>query len=297
MYIEGTCMKKIIITLLFIIPFLSGCAKVNTNLTINNDKSAQVEVKMLSLPSARPLELATMSANVDNFINKSYDIKNNSSLKNIDIVAKKSVKNLFKEDLDLSSLGFITKHESGRFIDVKHNFFVTSYNIHLIYKFPESEKKVILVKDLKPVVKDGLQPEYFQKYADANLIPDVDNVGKADFIANFDQNLISEEEIANYKTKEVVVDDDYKLFDINNFNSAFSIILPSFASYNNAQKVNGNMYTWQISKTEPTEIILQYVVYNSFAISFVLLICIAGLIYLARRIYKHEAQKRIGNNN
>ena len=38
-------MKKLIISLIFLIPFISGCAKIDANLSINNNKSADIQVK------------------------------------------------------------------------------------------------------------------------------------------------------------------------------------------------------------------------------------------------------------
>ena len=293
-------MKKIIITLLFLIPFLSGCAKIDANLTIKNNKSASIEVSMNSDKHARPLELRSMSATVPVFADKSYIVKDDSTPQKISIKASKGVKNLAKKDLDLSSLGFVSKLPSGRYIDVKHNFFVTFYDINMVYNLKNMQKKIIIKNSDNKVTVKGLTPEYFQKYGDGELLKENDsNVISQDFLDNMDENLLSE---LGYdkpeKTQEIEVDDDnYKLFDIDNLNSEFSIILPAFASYNNAPKVNGNVYTWELSKTAPTEIKLQYVVYSGWAISFMILAGIGLLIYLARRIHRHETLKRIGNNN
>ena len=295
-------MKKLILTLLFIIPLISGCASVNTNLTINKNKSAQIEVKMFSNKQTRPLELATMSENIKRFTEKDYEITDESTHKKINVTAVKKVKNLMKEDLDLSSLGFVTKLDSGKFIEVKHNFFVTSYNIHMIYDLRKQGNKIKYVKNIVPKLesKSALIPEYLQN-SDSVLNP-VNNKTKSgasfDFIANFDPNFIEEDtKHTKIKTEEIDVDDDYKLFDINNFNAEFSISLPSFASFNNAQKSENGVYIWKLNKTAPTEIKLQYVVYSGFAISLMILAGILFLIYVARRVYRHDTLKRIGNNN
>ena len=295
-------MRKLFITLLFLVPFISGCAKIDSNLTINNNKSAQIEVRMTSDKNARPLEIATMNVNIKRFINKDYSINDESTYKKIKVTAVKKVKNLTKQDLDLSSLGFVTKLPSGRFIDVNHNFFVTSYNIHMVYNLAGQKNKVLYVKDIKKNNKSalGLIPEYLQKYGDSVENP-VNNMnidtGRADFIENFDQNLISDTPIKNYKTEEIEVKDDYKLFDISNLGSRFTITLPSFASYNNAQKIENGVYVWNLNTDKPVEIKLQYVVYSGFAIGFLFLAGILFLIYIARRIHRHDTLKRIGNNN
>lgn len=298
--ITGVFMKKLIITLLFLIPFVSGCARINTNLTINKNKSAQVEVKMLSTKDARPLERATMDFNIKRFIDKGYQVNDESTYKKINVTALKKVKNLAKNDLDLSSLGFVSKLESGRFIDVNHNFFVTSYNIHMVYNLAGQKNKIYYVKDLtkKPGSKTGLIPEYLQKYGDVtDFSPDAQVIENNDFEANFDRNFVYQDDIKEAKTKEIEVKDDYKLFDINNLNSRFTVTLPSFASYNNADKIENGVYVWEISPNKPTEIKLQYVVYSGFAITLLFLAGILFLIYVARRVYRHDTLKRIGNNN
>ena len=293
-------MKKLIITLLFLIPFISGCARINTNLTINNNKSAQVEVKMFSDKNIRPQELATMSLNLKRFLDKGYFINDESTYKKINVTAVKKVKNLSKEDLNLKSLGFVSKLDSGRFIDVKHNFFVTSYNIHMVYNLAGQKNKIYYVKDLskRPDAKLVLNPEYLGKYGDTNeFFPDAQTIENNDFAQNFDRNFVYEDDIKETKTKEIEVKDDYKLFDINNLNSRFTVTLPSFASYNNADKIENGVYVWEISPNKPTEIKLQYVVYSGFAISIFFLAGILFLIYIARRIHRHDTLKRIGNNN
>lgn len=293
-------MKKLIITLLFLIPFISGCARINTNLTINNNKSAQVEVKMFSDKNTRPQELATMSLNLKRFLDKGYFINDESTYKKINVTAVKKVKNLSKEDLNLKSLGFVSKLDSGRFIDVKHNFFVTSYNIHMVYNLAGQKNKIYYVKDLskRPDAKLVLNPEYLGKYGDTNeYFPDAQTIENNDFAQNFDRNFVYEDDIKETKTKEIEVKDDYKLFDINNLNSCFTVTLPSFASYNNADKIENGVYVWEISPNKPTEIKLQYVVYSGFAISIFFLAGILFLIYIARRIHRHDTLKRIGNNN
>lgn len=301
MYITtGVFMKKLIITLLFLIPFITGCAKVDTNLTINSNKSAQVEVKMHSTRDARPLERATMDANIKRFVDKGYQINDESTYKKIDVTAVKNVKNLAKKDLNLSSLGFVSKLESGRYIDVKHNFFVTSYNIHMVYNLQEQKNKIFYVRDLSKKIgsKSGLIPEYLQKYGDTSeTLQDIDVTENNDFEANFDHNLVYEDDIQESKTKEIEVEDDYKLFDINNFNSRFTVTLPSFASYNNADIIENGVYVWKISPDKPTEIKLQYVVYSGFAITLLIFAGILFLIYIAKRVHRHDTLKRIGNNN
>ena len=291
-------MKRIIILLMLIIPFLSGCTSIDANLSINNNKSANMEIKILSGKNIHPLEVATISSTVRDFPDKSYKITDSSSDKHINILATKSVKNLTESDMDLSSLGFATKLESGRYIEIKHNFFVTSYNIHMIYNLKNQKNKIKYITDLNSIQKSGLKPEYL-KFADTSEIIAKDNT--SDFADNYDKNLlILNDNIENNNiadNAENNVDTENNLFDINNAHATFSITLPYFASYNNADKVTGTVYTWNINTSEPREIKLQYVVYSAFAIWFLFIAGILLLVYLAFRIHKHDLLKRIGNNN
>lgn len=292
-------MKKIIITLLLLTPFLSGCTNIDANLSINNDRAAKMEIQINTDKNINPLEVATINKNIKKFTDKSYKIKNNSTYKKIDLTATKSVKNLANEDMDLSSLGFVTKLESGKFIDVKKNFFVTSYNINMIYNLKNQQKKIEYIKDIKKIQKPGLTPEYL-KYADTADLDESTGIDKQDFIDNFDKDLLDGEELQTKtikNTKEIEVKDDYILFDNNTLKTTFSISLPFPASYNNAQRTDGSIYIWDLDNKKPTEITMQYIVYSGFSIALFFLAGILLLIYLARRIYKHDTLKRIGNNN
>ncbi len=294
----GAYMKKLFISLIFLIPFISGCAKIDANLSINNNKSADIQVKMLSDKHARPEEIIAMQATVSAFIDKSYTIKDDSTVKKVNITAKKNVRNLIKNDLDLSSLGFATKHESGRYIEVKHNFLVTLYDIDMIYNLKAMQKKLVLQSSDESAAKSVLKPEYFQKYGDDELLKEDSSPVSSDFIDNYDDNFSELSSASKQQnTKEIDVDDDYNLFDINNLEAKFTITLPAFASYNNASETDFSTYSWVLSKSEPTEIKLQYIVYSPWAIAFILLLGIAFFVYIARRIHKHETLKRIGNNN
>ena len=74
-------MKKTFITLLFLIPFLTGCASVNTNLTINKNKSAVVTVNLKTDKKASSKDLSTIKSNYKKFLDKNYKITNNSTKK------------------------------------------------------------------------------------------------------------------------------------------------------------------------------------------------------------------------
>ena len=80
------------------------------------------------------------------------------------------------------------------------------------------------------------------------------------------------------------------------FTSSISIQLPAPAFYNNADTTEGNVYTWNIKTDEPTDIKLQYVQYDGFAIGIIIAAGIVILILGAMKIIKHENQKRIGNS-
>lgn len=281
-------MKKIIISLLVVIPLFCGCTNIDTTLTLNKDKSAKV-VSVLNykgdINEKGDYQAETILNNLDKFLDKDYKTEINNEDEISRIKAEKSVKNIKKNDIDLSSLGFKTNNSSGKFVDVKKNFFVTSYNIDMTYNMKNQIKKVEL-SDESTSTSGGLKPEYFQKYGE-NLVGD----GRADFVANFESNSISEDD-AKLDTEQKT-DEQQDL----GVSSVFNIKVPSVASFNNADKVDGTMYSWYIKVNEPTNIELQYIVYSGWAICFLFFAGIAFLVYLARRILRHDSLKRIGNKN
>ena len=286
-------MKKILISMLVLVPLLCGCTNVNTTLTLNKDKSATVtsvlnyDGNVLEKGNATA---ETIQNNYKKFLDDNYNVEINNKSDHSTIIAQKSVKNIKKQDLDLSSLGFSSKLADGKYIEVKRNFFVTSYNIKLAYSLKNQTKNIVFT-DINSV-EGGLKPEYFQKYAQRDSISTNMDTGRADFLANFERNSIIKEDAKNATTKQSPSENDN-----SDFNASFSIKLPSIASYNNADTVDGTLYTWYLKPNKTALIELQYVVYSAWAITFLLLVGIALLIYLARRILRHDANKRIGTNN
>lgn len=291
-------MKRIILLLMLFMPLLSGCTSIDANLSIYNNKSANMEVKIISNKDISPAEVATISSTVKDFPDKSYKIVDNSAANYTNILATKTVKNLTETDMDLSSLGFATKLESGRYIEIKHNFFVTSYNIHMIYNLKNQKGKIKYITNIANTQTSGLKPEYLKFAETSEIIADETS---SDFADNFDKNLLT---LNNTPENESSTEENTgsnntqsNAFNLNNVNATFSISLPYYASYNNADSIKGSVYTWNISTSGPTEIKLQYVVYSSFAIWFLFIAGVLLLIYLAFRIHKHDLLKRIGNNN
>ena len=286
-------MKKILISMLVLVPLLCGCTNVNTTLTLNKDKSATVtsvlnyDGNVLEKGNATA---ETIQNNYKKFLDDDYKVEINNKSDHSTIIAQKSVKNIKKQDLDLSSLGFSSKLTDGKYVEVKRNFFVTSYNIKLAYSL-KNQIKGIKITDIDNV-EGGLKPEYFQKYAQRDSISTNMDTGRADFLANFERNSIVKEDAKNATTKQSPKENDS-----SDFNASFSIKLPSIASYNNADTTDGTLYTWYLKPNKTTIIELLYVVYSGWAITFLLLAGIALLIYLARRILRHDANKRIGTNN
>ena len=283
-------MRKLILSLLMLSFLACGCTNVDTQITINKDKSASVEINMSSDKeiSDKNLQGMTVLQNYDKFLDDGYsvDTEEKDAIK-----AVKSVKNIEKEDLDLSSLGFVTNLPSGKFIEVKKNFFVTSYNVDMNMNLAKVSEKVQPVT-MEEVASGGLKPEYIA-YADRDSLVSAnpEGSGKADFAANYENNLnIASDKKANKEQQE----DE---FSINDFNAKLSIKVPSFASYNNADGSEGNTYYWEIKKDAPTVVRFQYVVYSGFAITFILLVGIGLLVYITRRIVRHETLKRIGSGN
>ncbi len=283
-------MKKLLLTLILLPALLCGCANVESQFTINKDKSASLKVELnydqdINDNSAEAL---TIINNYKKIIDSSYDISEDDNK----ITAAKSVNNIEKADMDFSSLGFTTNSVDGKFVDVKKNFFVTSYNIDMYYNLPKVIEEIDVVEP-QNTSKEGLKPEYLglaeQDSIVSSIKPDDE---RADFVANYENNF----NVKPIENKEEA-EENSTVENQNSYNAVFSINVPSFASYNNADSSELTTYYWNIKKDTPTLIRFQYVVYNGFAITFIILAGMALLIYVARRILRHDNQKRIGNRN
>lgn len=290
-------MKKIIISLLLLTPFLAGCTNIDSQLTLNDDKSASIVTSLAyegNLLNQGDKVAQTVANNYEKFLDPIYNVETAYSDNLSTITATKSVKNVQHVDLDLSSLGFKSNLPDGKFVEVKKNFLVTSFNIDLTYDYPAQVSKIQKVEQKVNAAKDtkGLQPEYLQKYGDASEIQPSDVEAREDFSEHLDPSakvLIKEDDADANAEADKTKKQDEKM------NMSFSVKVPSFASYNNADSMNLNVYTWNILKDKPTVIKLQYVQYSGFAIGFVIVAGIALLILLARKIKKHDAQRRIDN--
>jgi hypothetical protein len=272
-------MKNLLITLLLLVPFVTGCANIDTRVNINKDKSANVVTSITYKGNLSDLtdDIATKIDSVyESFLDNAYKVEKAYGAQLSTITATKSVNNVEQDNLDLSSLGLETKLPDGKFIDVKKNFFITSYNIHAVFDYNAQSKKIETMfanKDQAPQkLVETMNPEYFQKYAE-----DI-------------QTETQDEETQIPEAKEVQKPQpDEKLV------STFGVQLPSFASYNNADSVDGFTYIWNIKDNKVTEIKLQYVKYHGVAISLIIIIGILLLVLLSKRILKHDAQKRMDN--
>lgn len=282
-------MKNIIISLLVLVPLLTGCTNIDTQVTLNNDKSASV-VSSLKYQGdlSRNYDLKNIDL-FDNLYNKNFVVEKNINSDSSTINVSKKVKDLSKQDLDLSVLGFKSNLKSGRFIDVKKNFFMYSFNIDAVCDFNsqiesfKNYEKTNKIADVK-----GLNPEYYQKYGDVEELEPSDSDVSDDFLSNLDDDtkdfvLKSAE---NVKEENSTPKDD-------EVSASFSIKVPAFASFNNADSFKGNVYTWILRKDSPTIVKFQYIQYSGFAISVLILGGLALLILLARKIWKHDSQKRI----
>ncbi|MBQ8460373.1 hypothetical protein IJ541_09780 [bacterium] len=286
-------MKKLIISLLFLVPFVTGCADIDNRLTLNDDKSASIVTSITyqgDLSNKFDEHAINISNNYDKFLDPLYNVEKAYGAKLSTITATKSVKNVQKEDIDLSSLGFTSKLPGGRFIEYRKNFLISSFNIDCVFDYNTQASK--LEKIEKPQIvtqKTGLEPEYYHKYnaeGDFNTSDD-----EFDFASNLDSSakMLAKQDIAEADKEETKFQTDNKL------KTSFSIQLPSFASYNNADSMVGTVYTWKIKKDGPTEIKLQYVQYSGFAICFVILLGILLLVFVAKKILKRDTQKRLDN--
>lgn len=287
-------MKKVIVSLFLLVPLLTGCTNIDTQVTINDDRSASVATSLTyegNLSDSSDIVALTITDNYAKFLDPLYTSQEAYGKKLSTITASKSVKDLKYDDLDLSSLGFTSNLPSGKFIEVKKSFLVSSFNIDATYNLKNQIKKVKKAEKTKQIKRaEGLDPVYLKEYGDPSEY-DVDNSAKEDIFA---QNLDdSTKEFVNKNLQQN--EENKKEPSIKDLKASFSVKVPTFASSNNADSVSGNVYTWDISQDGPTVIKLQYVQYSGFAIAFVILVGILALVLLARKILKHDTQKRIDN--
>lgn len=287
-------MKKVIVSLFLLVPLLTGCTNIDTQVTINDDRSASVATSLTyegSLSDSSDIAALTITDNYAKFLDPLYTSQEAYGKKLSTITASKSVKDLKYDDLDLSSLGFTSNLPSGKFIEVKKSFLVSSFNIDATYNLKNQIKKVKKAEKTKQIKRaEGLDPVYLKEYGDPSEY-DVDDSAKEDIFA---QNLDdSTKEFVNKNLQQN--EENKKEPSIKDLKASFSVKVPTFASSNNADSVSGNVYTWDISQDGPTVIKLQYVQYSGFAIAFVILVGILVLVLLARKILKHDTQKRIDN--
>ena len=287
-------MKKVIVSLFLLVPLLTGCTNIDTQVTINDDRSASVATSLTyegNLSDSSDIAALTITDNYAKFLDPLYTSQEAYDKKLSTITASKSVKDLKYDDLDLSSLGFTSNLPSGKFIEVKKSFLVSSFNIDATYNLKNQIKKVKKAEKTKQIKRaEGLDPVYLKEYGDPSEY-DVDNSAKEDIFA---QNLDdSTKEFVNKNLQQN--EENKKEPSIKDLKASFSVKVPTFASSNNADSVSGNVYTWDISQDGPTVIKLQYVQYSGFAIAFVILVGILVLVLLARKILKHDTQKRIDN--
>lgn len=287
-------MKKVIVSLFLLVPLLTGCTNIDTQVTINDDRSASVATSLTyegNLSDSSDIAALTITDNYAKFLDPLYTSQEAYGKKLSTITASKSVKDLKYDDLDLSSLGFTSNLPSGKFIEVKKSFLVSSFNIDATYNLKNQIKKIKKAEKTKQIKRaEGLDPVYLKEYGDPSEY-DVDNSAKEDIFA---QNLDdSTKEFVNKNLQQN--EENKKEPSIKDLKASFSVKVPTFASSNNADSVSGNVYTWDISQDGPTVIKLQYVQYSGFAIAFVILVGILVLVLLARKILKHDTQKRIDN--
>ena len=288
-------MKKIIVSLILLIPLLTGCASVNTKLTINKDETASIEAVLNykgDIENDKSYKTLTILENYPKFFDDNYIIYKREGSPS-SIYARKRVKNIIYSDLNLSSLGFETNLPGGRFIDVKKNIFAKMYKVDMSYDFSKQQDRIHFIDEKELTASSGvLKPEYYQEYIQDNEQADENSsTERDDFLSNVDESVFLFDDFT---------DDDVKKSqdDNNNFDMLFSIKLPSFAAYNNADISQGmDTYIWRIKKDGVTNIKLQYIVYNGWSIAFLILLFILLLLYLAKRILRHDAQKRIGSEN
>lgn len=290
-------MKKVLISLALLIPFLTGCANIDTNVTINDDKSGYVVTSLTykgDLSDRDNILSAKIAEGYESFLDSKYKVEKAFGANLSTITASKSVKNLENDDLDLSSLGFVSQLPDKKFIQIKKSFLLTSFNVDCVY---DNSSRAEDFKNLEPVAAQKSEDvkqsgsEYYHKYGDASELESAFDSDE-EFAKNLDED--TKQAIADSVTEGKNEQQAAKSENAE-FSNTFSIKVPSIASYNNADSISGNVYTWNLKDDGTTEIKLQYVQYSGFAIAFMLLLGVLLLVVLAGRILKRDSQKRIDN--
>ena len=289
-------MKKLLISLVMLIPFVSGCANIETQVNINKDKTASVVSSVTyegNLSDSNDYNAMIIASNYAKLLDKYYTVDTAYSKHLSTITATKQLTNVEKEDIDLESLGFKTNLPSGKFVDFKKNFLVKSFNVDMEFDYPAvKERLVIPPQELFKPQTPKADPDYYNKYkAPERLAQDAVPNSDFDMAANLDSSVkqLSKKQPKKDKAKNEVKKS--KPAD----SITFSISLPAFASYNNADNVNGFIYSWNIKPDDKTVIKLQYVQYSGWALFFVILAGMLLLIYVAKRFIRRDSTKRLDN--
>ena len=279
-----------------LIPFVSGCANIDTQVNINKDKTASVVSSVTyngNLADANDYMARVISRNYTKFLDKYYTVETAYSKNLSTITATKQLTNVEKEDIDLESLGFKTNLPSGKFVDFKKNFLVKSFNVDMEFDYPAIKDKLEIPSPelFKPQTKKA-DPEYYSRYKNPErygeeVVPN----SEFDMEANIDSSVKQINKKQEKTTKAKKEPKKTKPAD----STTFSISLPSFASFNNANSVSGFVYSWNIKPDDKTVIKLQYVQYSGWALFFLILAGILLLVYVAKRFIRRDTTKRLDN--
>ena len=292
MIIGRVCMKKVLISLIMLVPLLTGCANVDTMLTINDDKSASIATSLTyigDLSSKTDIIAMKISDSYKKFLDPAYKVEAMNGAKFSTITATKSVKDLSRMDLDLSSLGLVSNLPSKKFVEVKKSFLLSSFNIDCTF---DQSKFAANYADVLDSKSDN--SKFTQVHPNAEHI-DKQDIEAADFNKEFVDNMDEDTKGSIIEFLNEEEQREEQVVPQAEFLNSFSIQVPSIASFNNADSINGNVYTWNVKKDGPTAIKLQYVQYSGYAIAFIILLGILLLVILAGKILKHDSQKRIDN--
>lgn len=281
-------MKRLIVTLIMLVPFVCGCTDIDARVNISDDKSASVVASVTyrgNIADTRDTVGQAIAANYSKFLDKYYKVETSKSKNLSTLTASKKVLDVDKQDLDLSSLGLKSNLKSGKFIEVKKNFLVKSYNVDMNFDYSKAKNILEIPENVAgSTLKPSIDPQYYNKYSE-QTVKDTE----FDLVANLDESV--KQLMRTNPSQDTKTQKPAQLSD----SLVFSIKLPSFASYNNADSVNENIYSWIIKKDEPTVIKLQYVKYNMFMFFASLLLGILLFVYMAKRIIRRDSTKRMDN--
>ena len=160
-------MYKKIFALLAMTVFLSGCIKVETDLTINKDGSAIVKDRfmmskqLLTMANQDPFEQAMKEKSADGREITPYETEEMKGFE-----AKTVIKNIDTDKWNITpeNKAIKTNNADKKFISVKKDFFKTVYNIDAEFDISQSSENPTDAAQLEAMKASGMDINNFMQY-------------------------------------------------------------------------------------------------------------------------------------